>query len=241
MPDTALPERILIICAHPDDVDFGVAGSVATWTAAGSAVTYCMVTNGQAGSDDRTLTPEQIGAGRIVEQTAAAAVVGVTDLVWLGYPDGALHATIELRRDLSRVIRQVRPQRVVTQSSELNLDRIFASHPDHLAAGTAAIAAVYPDSRNPHAHPELLTEGHEPWSVPEMWLMAGPTTPERSRIHVDITETIDLKIKALRCHISQNADWLELDEVIRSWGAATAKECGLAEGTLAEAFRRVVT
>lgn len=241
MADNVTPERILIICAHPDDVDFGVAGSVASWTASGIDVTYCIVTNGQAGSDDRTLTAAQIGAGRIIEQTAAAAVVGVTDLVWLGYADGVVESTIGLRRDLSRVIRQVRPQRVVTQSSELNLDRIFASHPDHLATGMAALAAVYPDSRNPHAHPELLAEGHEPWSVPELWLMAGPLTPERSRVHVDITDTIDLKIKALRCHVSQNGGWTELDDMIKSWGTATAKECGLPEGVLAEAFRRVIT
>lgn len=240
MPDTE-PERILVICAHPDDMDFGAAGSIAHWTTAGITVTYCLVTSGQAGSEDRSLTPDQVAEVRIAEQTAAAALVGVTNLIWLGWPDGAVEPTLVLRRELSRIIRSVRPDRVVTQSPQLNLDRIYASHPDHLATGQAALAAVYPDARNPHAHPELLADGFEPWVVPEVWLMAGPTTPESSRVHVDITTTMDNKIAALRCHRSQNQTWAELDDVIRAWGTLTAVEVGLPEGRMAEAFRRVDT
>jgi LmbE family N-acetylglucosaminyl deacetylase len=240
-PTEDVPRSILVICAHPDDVDFGAAGSVATWTRAGAEVTYCMVTSGQAGSDDRTQTADEIAANRVVEQTAAAATLGVTDLIWLGHSDGAVVSSLELRRDLSRVIRQVRPDRVVTQSPELNLDRIYASHPDHVATGTAALAAVYPDARNPHSHTELLAEGLEPHTVPEVWLMAGPTTVASSRVHVDTTDVIDLKISALRCHVSQTGHRADLDEMIRAWAALTAAECGLAEGRLAEAFRRVDT
>src|SRR5579875_1297673 len=121
--------RILVITAHPDDVDFGVAGSVATWVSEGHEVSYCVCTDGDAGGFDPAVPREQIPAIRRAEQVAAAAEVGVGDVRFLGYPDGRLAPTIELRRDLSRVIRQVRPDRVVAQSPERNYERIFASHP----------------------------------------------------------------------------------------------------------------
>ena len=155
-----------MVTAHPDDVDFGAAGTVAAFTAAGVEVTYCIVTDGDAGGSDRPMPRVEMAALRQDEQRAAAAVVGVSDVRFLGHPDGMVQATLELRRDISRVIRQVRPERVITQSPERNWDAIFASHPDHLAAGEAAVCAVYPDARNPFAHPELLDEeGLEPWSV----------------------------------------------------------------------------
>ena len=235
------PARILVICAHPDDVDFGAGGSVAVWTRAGVEVSYCMITSGQAGSEDRALSADDIAAIRIEEQTAAAKVMGVTDLIWLGYPDGALESTVALRRDLSRVIRQVRPDRVVTQSPQLTLDRIYASHPDHLAAGTAVIAAVYPDARNPRAHPELLDEGHEPHAVGEIWIMGGAGARDDSRMIIDTTDVIDLKIEALRAHVSQTGHRADLADMIRSWGQATATDVGLPEGRCAEVFRRVDT
>src|SRR3954468_14380357 len=158
MADETQIERILVVTAHPDDVDFGVAGSVAVWTEAGIEVTYCIVTDGEAGGDDLEMSRADMAALRRAEQTAAAECGGVSALVFLGPADGRVQSTIELRRDISRVIRQVRPQRVVCQSPERNFERIYASHPDHLAAGDAAFAAVYPDSRNPFAHPELLEE-----------------------------------------------------------------------------------
>src|ERR1700730_5069530 len=174
-PAAAVPERILTITAHPDDVDFGVAGSVAVWTAAGAHVTYCVVTDGDAGGFDPAIPRSEIPAIRRAEQTAAAAQGGVKDLVFLGYPDGRLQATLELRRDIARVIRQVRPQWVVGQSPDRLWDRLFASHPDHLAAGEATVCAVYPDARNPFAFPELATEeGLEPHTVEELWIMAAP-------------------------------------------------------------------
>src|SRR2546429_266790 len=137
--------RILVITAHPDDVDFGAAGSVAVWTDQGIAVSYCIVTDGEAGGSDSSLARSDMAALRRAEQTAAAECVGVSDLHFLGHPDGRVQATIALRRDISRTIRQVRPQRVVCQSPERNFQRIYASHPDHLAAGEAALCAVYPD------------------------------------------------------------------------------------------------
>ncbi len=228
-------ERILVVSAHPDDVDFGLAGSVAKWTAEGIDVSYCIVTDGDAGGDDLALPRKEMARIRRVEQTAAAATVGVTDLRFLGHPDGRLQPTIELRRDLSRVIRSVRPQRVVCQSPERIWERVYASHPDHLAAGEAAVSAVYPDSRNPFAHPELLADGFEPWTVPELWLMAHPSVD----VYVETTDTIDKKIAALQCHKSQIPDPAGLDQRMREWGAMIGARAGLPDGRLAEAFKAI--
>jgi LmbE family N-acetylglucosaminyl deacetylase len=238
MADDLEIERILVVTAHPDDVDFGVAGSVAVWTEQGIDVTYCIVTDGEAGGSDASISRTEMAAIRQAEQTAAAECVGVTDLRFLGHPDGSVQATIELRRDISRVIREVRPQRVVCQSPERNFQRIYASHPDHLAAGEAALCAVYPDARNQFAHTELLDEhGLEPWTVPEVWMMVGA----RPDVHVDTTATIDRKIKALLCHTSQIADPDAIDTLIREWGAGIARGVGLPEGSYAEAFQRIET
>lgn len=236
------PERILVITAHPDDVDFGAAGTVASWTADGIEVSYCLVTSGDAGGQDLTQSFEDRSALREAEQTAAAAAVGVTQLHFLRHPDGRVIADLALRRDLSRVIRQVRPQRVLTQSPERNLDRIYASHPDHLAAGDAALAAVYPDARNPFAHTELLNdEGLEPWSVDDTWVMGGPMTPDHARVTVDITDHFDRKVAALRAHASQTAHRDDLEDMLRQWTADTARAGGLPDGRLAEMFRRIDT
>jgi LmbE family N-acetylglucosaminyl deacetylase len=231
-------ERVLIITAHPDDVDFGAAGSAAIWTDAGVDVTYCIVTDGAAGGFDRSVSRAEMAEIRRAEQTAAAKVVGVQDLVFVGYPDGRLEPTLDLRRDLSRVIRQVRPQRVLSQSPDRNYQRIYASHPDHLAAGEAALCAVYPDARNPFAHPELLDEeGLEPWSVDELWLMAA-NTPDR---FVDVTDAFDRKLEALRCHVSQHPDPDRLEPLLRGWQTALAKLAGWPEGRLAEGFAGIET
>ena len=230
-------ERALVVVAHPDDVDFGAAGTVATWVDAGIEVTYCLVTNGDAGGFDPTVPRSEIAGIRQAEQRAAAAEVGVTDVRFLGYPDGRLYVTHELRRDISRVIRQVRPQRVLTQSPDRNYARIYASHPDHLAAGEAALCAVYPDARNPFAHPELLAdEGLADWAVAEVWLMSADADR-----WVDVTETFDRKLTALRRHVSQVAHLTDLDDRIRGWLTLQASAAGLPEGRLAEAFRIVDT
>jgi LmbE family N-acetylglucosaminyl deacetylase len=229
-------ERILVVCAHPDDVDFGVAGSVAAWVKAGIEVSYCIVTDGDAGGSDRSISRADMAKLRREEQRGAASEVGVSELAFLGYPDGRLFPTIELRRDISRQIRRVRPQRLVCQSPERLWDRIGASHPDHLAAGEAAVSSVYPDARNPFAHPELLEEGLEPYAVGEIWMMAAPG----SNRAVDITDTFDSKIAALRRHRSQVGEGEWLDERLRPWAAAGAGQAGLDDGRLAEVFRVVV-
>jgi LmbE family N-acetylglucosaminyl deacetylase len=226
------------VTAHPDDVDFGSAGSVAAFTAAGLEVTYCIATSGEAGGSDRTITRADMAALRQDEQRAAAAVVGVSDVRFLGHPDGIVVANRELRRDISRVIRQVRPERVLTQSSERNLEFIFASHPDHLATGEAALDAVYPDARNPFAHPELLDdEGLEPWSVPELWIM-GPGG-QGAGIAVDTTATVERKVAALMAHKSQMADPDAVAQRVQDWGRANGELAGLGEGRSAELFRTV--
>src|SRR6476620_3332538 len=163
--------RALVITAHPDDVDFGAAGTVANLTDRGVEVTYCLVTDGDAGGFDDTIPRPEMAMMRREEQTRAAKEVGVEELMFLGFADGRVQPDLQLRAALSRAIRIARPQVVITQSPHLDLTRIYGSHPDHVATGQAAIAAVYPDARNPFAHPELLTEGLEPWAVEEVWVM----------------------------------------------------------------------
>jgi LmbE family N-acetylglucosaminyl deacetylase len=225
-----------VITAHPDDVDFGAAGTVAAFTEAGLEVTYCVVTDGEAGGSDRSVPRHEMAACRRDEQRDAAAAVGVHDLRFLGYPDGRVTAGLDLRRDLSRVIRQVRPERLVTQSPDRSWERIAASHPDHLAVGEAAVCAFYPDAGNPFAHPELLeVEGLEPHTVDELWLMAAGD----GDLVVDTTATIGRKRAALLSHRSQIADPDWLAEMVTRWGAATAQAAGLPEGATAESFRVV--
>ncbi|WP_308257925.1 PIG-L deacetylase family protein [Pseudonocardia lacus] len=229
-------ERALVVVAHPDDVDFGAAGTVASWTAAGIEVGYCICTSGDAGGFDDT-PRERMGPLREAEQRAAAAVLGVTDVSFLGYPDGRLVPSIELRRDISRQIRRFRPQRVLTHSPEIFWRRMGASHPDHRAAGEATVAAVYPDARNPFAHPELLAEGLDAWTVPEMWLMAAPE--ERQDHAVDITATVDRKLAALAAHVSQTAHRSDIGDWVSGLAGAVGRRFGLPEGHLAEAFQVV--
>jgi LmbE family N-acetylglucosaminyl deacetylase len=231
--DDSEVERVLVITAHPDDVDFGAAGTVATWTATGAEVTYCVCTDGDAGGFDPAVDRAEIPGIRRAEQVEAAKQVGVHDVRFLGYRDGSLTPTIELRRDISRVIRQVRPQRALIQSPDRNWARIGASHPDHLASGAAAIAAVYPDARNPFAHPELLRdEGLQEWTVLETWVMAHP----QNNHWVDITDRFDAKLAALRAHESQTGHMEGFEDRMRGWFGANASLAGLPEGRLAEGF-----
>ena len=234
MLDDAEIGRILVITAHPDDVDFGAAGTIATFTEAGLEVSYCIVTNGDAGGSDRSVSRADMAVLRQAEQTAAAKQVGVHDLHFLGYQDGQVEATLGLRRDLARVIRLLRPDRVLCQSPERNYQRMGVSHPDHRAVGTAALDAIYPDSRNPFAFPELLAEEKlEPWTVREVWI-SGSSAPNH---FVDITETFPRKVAALRSHVSQISDPDGLEEMLRGWLSRSAEAGGLPAGRLAEAFQ----
>ncbi len=241
MPDNdepQVPARVLAVAAHPDDLDFGASATVARWVAAGAEVTYLVITRGEEGGFDDT-PREQMPAIREKEQRDAAAAVGVGDVRFLdGFRDGSLEPTPDLVRHIVRVIRDVRPERMLIPSPERNWDRIGAGHPDHLAAGEAAIRAVYPAARNPFAFPELLAdEGLEPWTVPQVWLMAHHT-PDT---FVDVTDTFDRKLAALRAHVSQTAHNGDLEANLRRWGGAIAQRGGLPEGRLAEAFKAVDT
>lgn len=238
LPDSDV-ERVLVVAAHPDDIDFGAAGTVATFVDAGIIVTYLLCTYGDQGGFDDT-PRDQMPAIREAEQRAAAAVVGVSDVRFLaGYRDGWLEPTFDLQRDIVRVIRDVRPRRMLIQSPERNWQRIQASHGDHLAAGEASIRAIYPAARNPHSWPELMSdEGLAPWTVDEVWLMAHADTPH----HVDITDTFERKVGALRAHASQTAHvGAELEARLRDWSTTQAAAAGWAAGRLAESFKVVPT
>jgi LmbE family N-acetylglucosaminyl deacetylase len=234
-PDPSIT-RALVVVAHPDDIDFGIAGTVAVLTGHGVDVAYCLVTSGDAGGDASTHTKDERAAIREAEQTAAAAAVGVTKLTFLRWPDGEVEPTLELRKAISRAIRAHRPDLVITQNPERNFERIYASHPDHMAAGEATLCAVYPDARNPHAFPELLEEGFASHAVPTVWVVGSTPT-----LVVDITDTFASKIAALKSHISQVGHREDLDEMMRTWATTNAEVGGLPAGRLAETFRVVNT
>ncbi|CAB4654681.1 MAG: PIG-L family deacetylase [Actinobacteria bacterium] len=230
-------KRVLVINAHPDDSDFGASGTIAQWVKKGIHVSYCICTNGDQGGEESGIPVEEMPEVRQREQRAAGAAIGVTDITFLNYRDGSLEPTLGLRKDLVRAIRIAQPDRLLCQSPERNWDRIGASHPDHLAAGEGAIQAVYPDARNPFAFLDLAAEGHLPWRVKEVWMM-GHATPDH---FVDITETFELKMKALHSHVSQTAHNPELENMVRAWGQRNATLGGFAEGRIAEAFKIVNT
>lgn len=234
-------ERALVVTAHPDDVDFGAAGTVASLTDAGVEVVYCLVTDGQAGGFDRSIPRKEMATIRREEQTKAAAEVGVTDLRFLGFMDGTVQVTMELRHDIALVIRQVRPQVVIAQSPLRTLASTYGSHPDHTATGEATMCAVYPDARNPFAFPGLPCADLDDWKVEEVWVTAGAFSGDEELSVVDITDQVDRKIAALRCHESQHVEPAGMEERVRQWFREIAARHGLAEGRSAEVFRVVDT
>lgn len=226
---TITPQRILVIVAHADDIEFGMAGSVARWTAEGHEVAYCLITDGSAGSNDPNVDPRALAELRRDEQIAAAAAVGVTTVRFLGYSDGTLQPTLELRRELTRLIRELKPDRVVCQDpTTVFVDTNYINHPDHRAAGEAAIYAVFPSAETRPIFPELLSEGFEPHKVQELWL----TLTLHPDTFVDITQTIERKIEALLCHRSQVGP--EAAEWMRTWDAKNGELAGV---PYAEGFR----
>ena len=225
-----------MIVAHPDDIDFGSGGSVARWVAEGDTVDYCICTDGDAGGFDEAVGRVEMAELRRKEQRAAADVLGAGEIDWLGHPDGRLYVTHDLRRDISRSIRRRRPDRVVIQSPTRNLRSTYGSHPDHIAAGEAAMCAVYPDARNPFAHPELLAdEGLEAWTVGETYV-ANPG--DGADLYLDVTDYMDRKVEALRAHESQTGHMTDLAERMQMWGYAQAKSAGFCDdGTPADERR----
>jgi LmbE family N-acetylglucosaminyl deacetylase len=235
-PEVHSVERVLVFSAHPDDVDFGAAGTVAAWTAAGVQVSYCIMTDGDAGGFDETergLIPEI----RLEEQRQAAAAVGVTDLHFLGHQDGYLQVNDELIRQIVRLIRRIRPDIVVSMSPDRNWERLQKSHPDHLACGEAVTRAIYPAVENPFAFPELAASGLEAYKVPWLWFYAGPT--ERENHFVDVSKHVDAKLLALRSHFSQHPDPEAMDAFVRAALIERGREAGFDDGRSVEAFHVV--
>jgi LmbE family N-acetylglucosaminyl deacetylase len=220
--------RILGIFAHPDDSEFMVGGTAARWADEGAEIVYCIVTDGAAGSNDPHQDLAELVRIRKAEQRAAAAVLGVREVLFLDYPDGTLQPTIELRRELTRIIRQLKPDRVVCgDPTAVFYGDNYINHPDHRAAAEAALYAVFPSAVTRPIFPELLAEGYEPHQVKEVYI-SGAAQPNT---YIDISATLERKIEALRCHKSQldpgDGAW------VREWAAETGKAAGL---EYAEAF-----
>ncbi|MEO3775898.1 PIG-L deacetylase family protein [Micromonospora sp. B11E3] len=224
--------RALAVFAHPDDIEFGCAGTIAGWVDEGVEVAYLIVTHGEAGGFDDTPRAE-LTRLREEEQRAAAAAVGVRRVEFLdGYADGTLAPTPALRRDITATIRRFRPDRVLTNSPLRRWEHLAGpSHPDHLAVGEATTCAIYPDARNRFAYPELLAAGLEPWVVREVWYAGGPA-PDHV---VDVTDRYDRKIAAMRAHRSQTGH-LDVETWVRDRLTTVADNAGLPPGRLAEAF-----
>lgn len=226
-------QRVLVILAHPDDPEFFCGGTVARWVREGREVIYVLATHGERGSDDPAMSPERLARIREEEQWAAARVLGVREVVFLDYPDGSLTPTLELRRDLTRQIRRWKPDIVITCDPTVRYRSGYLNHPDHRAIGDAALDAVFPDARNPLQFPELLAEGLEPHRVREVYI-AGAAEPDTE---VDITDTLALKLEALRQHRSQIANPDSLEARLREW---YRKEEPDRTVRYVERFRRVV-
>jgi len=213
------PKRVLVIQAHPDDIEFTSAGTIARWAREGADIHYCSITSGDKGSADPAVTGVELAAMREREQRAACKVLGVASVIFMGYLDATLVADLNLRRELTRIIRRVRPDVLVAQDPTMRYTgQGYINHPDHVAAGDASLAAVFPSARDRMTFPELIHEGLEPHKVTEIYLFGG-LTPD---IWVDITESIDTKIAALKAHESQVRDW-DPSDMIRTWARETAE------------------
>jgi len=227
-----VPGSAMVVVAHPDDAEFMVAGTVAKWAAAGSMVTYVVVTKGDKGSEDPEMTPHRLAEIREAEQRAAGAILGVKQYEFMGYEDGYLVHTLGLRRDLTRLIRRHRPEIVMCFDPTTRfIGDAYPNHPDHRASGDATVDAVFPSARDRLTFPELLTENLLPHKVSQLW-MGGTGQPNT---WVDIGGTLDLKKRALMAHPSQlGEDAIEFATQMARWGAEGQPfEYG-------EAFRRIM-
>lgn len=199
---TLQPEHVLVVAAHPDDIEFLAGGRVGRWAAAGSSVHYLLVTDGAGGSRDIAQTPTQLAACRRAEQRAAALMLGVTSVSFLGYPDGRVEPTLELRLAIARIIRQVRPDAVLTLDPQFRYSHSYINHPDHIAVGTATLAAIMPLANTRLAALELEREGLEPHDVREVYL----AVPEMPTVWMPLSAAdLSRKLCAVRAHASQFA------------------------------------
>jgi LmbE family N-acetylglucosaminyl deacetylase len=227
-------QKILCVEAHPDDNEFIIGGSVARWAREGREIVFCVVTDGGAGTNEHTPSSAGLVALRQQETQAAARVLGVARVLFLGYADGVLEPTIDLRRDLTRVIRRERPDVVLCGDPTARwYGTEYLNHPDHRAAASAALDAVFPSAETGAIFPELLKDGLDPHKVKEVWIH-GATEPDT---WVDVADTFATKCAALRAHVSQvgPGEWIE--DLLHGWAVAEGKRAGIA---LAEAYRRMV-
>lgn len=222
------PNRVMVIAAHPDDPEFGCGGAVAKWTAEGKQVTYVLLTSGDKGSHDPSIRPGQLAALREVEQRRAAEALGVADVVFLRYADGIVENTLALRAQLAGILRRYKPHIVCA----IDPWKPYQLHPDHRAAGFAALDAIYA-AREWNIFAEQLVDENNPWRVQEVYLF----WTDHADFWVDISPTIEARIKALACHASQvGPDLDKLDARIRERAQEAGKEPGLA---YAEGFKRI--
>jgi LmbE family N-acetylglucosaminyl deacetylase len=231
-PHEDRPDRALVIVAHPDDADFGVAATLARWIRQGTVARLVCCTSGDAGADDPRTDPLELARRREAEQRAAAAVVGYESVDFLHRPDGALDNDLALREQLVRIIREFKPDAVLSMDPTVIIhERGFVQHVDHRMAGLAAVDAVYPASRNAMAFPHLvIDEGLEPHTVTHLYLFFT----DRPNTWIDVTDTLETKLAALREHVSQLRQPEELEGMLRGWSAESGKEIGVAA---AEGFR----
>ena len=224
------PAQVMVVTPHPDDAEFGVAGTVACWTREGKNVVYVVCTNGDKGTSDINMKPQELAGIREQEQLAAAKLLGVSEVIFLRHPDQSLEDTPEFRKELVRLIRMYQPEIVVTTDPY----RRYVWHRDHRITGRVTLDAIFPYARDFFSYPDLLEEGLQPHKVKEVWLWATEDPNYRS----DITDTFDIKMAALGCHKSQVGD--NLSPEMKEWLRGRAKT--MAEGEdyqLAEAFHRV--
>lgn len=235
------PKRALVIAAHPDDIEYTIAATIAKWVRAGTRVRYVLVTSGDAGTHQLGVTREEMTRIREAEQLAAARVVGVEEVVFLRYPDCMVQPTLELRGELVREIRRFKPDAAVCfDPTRLFVGGRYVNHPDHRAVGQAAVDAISPTAAMPLAFSEQLAEGLEPHRVRQIWV-ANPTHPDT---WVDVSETIDLKAQALSQHASQLVPGRDYVGMVRQWAADTAAAAATAGAAVnmayADAFMRMV-
>jgi LmbE family N-acetylglucosaminyl deacetylase len=227
---TTKPAQVMVVTPHPDDAEYGVAGTVARWAKEGKEIVYVVCTNGDKGTADANIKPEEVAEIREKEQMAAARVLGVREVIFLRYPDQSLEDTPEFRKELVRLIRIYRPITMVTADPY----RRYIWHRDHRITGQVTLDAIFPYARDPHSYPDLMKEALHPHKVREIMFWASEDVNYRT----DITDTFHLKLAALRCHESQvgHLPSPQLDEWLRE------RHREMAEGEefqLAEAFHRV--
>jgi LmbE family N-acetylglucosaminyl deacetylase len=228
------PKVVLGIAAHPDDLEFAAAGSMAKYIAEGATGYYLVLTNANKGTSDRNMQPDQLRDIRRQEQQDAAKILGLADVFFCDYDDGALECSMDLKRDIARVIRRVKPNVVIAMDPTMVYDtnRGLINHPDHRAAGQATLDAVYPLARDHLSFPELLQEGFEPHNTATVLLSHFG----QENYFVDISPHMETKLQALRAHASQLPDPDGACELVKSWASANSSKVGAA---YAEGFVRI--